>query len=129
MLTGKDDKISLVPIINDKFLSDLKHLIGLKCQGFVFCYNEGKQLSLMTINKIAAKAGKRTSISNPNPRQKHINPHIFRSSIPRYLKNKGFSADWIQNFLGHASYKTTMGMYGTLSIDKMQQEALNRLQE
>ncbi|MFX0139898.1 MAG: tyrosine-type recombinase/integrase, partial [Candidatus Hodarchaeota archaeon] len=67
-------------------------------------------------------------IKNPNPRLKHINPHIFRHSIARYLKNKGFSVEWIQNFLGHASYKTTMDMYGTLSIDEMQQEAEMRLQ-
>jgi len=45
------------------------------------------------------------------------------------LKYKGFSAEWIQNFLGHASYKTTMDMYGTLSIDEMQQEVEKRLQE
>jgi len=45
------------------------------------------------------------------------------------LKNKGFSADWIQNFLGHAFYKTTMDMYGTLSIDEMQQAAERKLQE
>ena len=45
------------------------------------------------------------------------------------MKYKGFSAEWIQNFLGHASYKTTMDMYGTLSIDEMQQEVEKRLQE
>ena len=47
-----------------------------------------------------------------------------------YLKIKGFSAEWIQKFFwGHAPYKTTMDMYRTLSIDEMQQEAENRLQE
>ena len=62
------------------------------------------------INHITAKAGKKVGIENPNPRFKHINPHIFRHSIARYLKNKGFSVEWIQNFLGHASYKTMMDM-------------------
>ena len=128
-LTGKGDKTRVVPIISDEFLSDLKHLIGLKKQGLVFSYAQGKQLSLMAINKIVAKAGKRAGISNPNPRLKHINPHIFRHSIARYLKNKKFSAEWIQNFLGHASYKTTMDMYGTLSIDEMQTEAERKLME
>ena len=46
----------------------------------------------------------------------------------KVLLYKEFSAEWIQNFLGHASYKTTMDMYGTLSIDEMQQEAEKRLQ-
>jgi len=83
----------------------------------------------MAINKIVAKAGRRTGITNPNPRLKHINPHIFRHSIASYLKNKGFSAEWIQNFLGHAFYNMTMDMYGTLSIDEMQQETEKRFQE
>jgi integrase/recombinase XerC len=83
----------------------------------------------MVINKIVAKAGRRAGITNPNTRLKHINPHIFRHSIARHLQNKGFSAEWIQNFLGYVSYKTTMDMYGTLSIDEMQQEAEKRLQE
>ena len=47
----------------------------------------------------------------------------FRHSIARFLKSKRFSAEWIQNFLGHESYKTTMDMYGTLSIDEMQEVA------
>jgi integrase len=75
------------------------------------------------------KAGERAGITNPNPARQHINPHIFRHSIARHLKNKRFSAEWIQNFLGHASYKTTMDMFGTLSIDEMQQEAEKRFQE
>ncbi len=79
----------------------------------------------MAINKIVAKAGRQAGISNPNPARKNINPHIFRHSISRYLKNKSFSTEWIQNFLGHTSYKTTMDMYGTISIDEMQQEAEN----
>ncbi|MFX0135621.1 MAG: tyrosine-type recombinase/integrase [Candidatus Hodarchaeota archaeon] len=48
-------------------LFNLTPLIGPEKQGFVFCYNEGEQLSLMAINKIVAKAGKRVGISNPNP--------------------------------------------------------------
>ncbi|UCE08901.1 MAG: site-specific integrase, partial [bacterium] len=52
------------------------------------------------INHITAKAGERAGIKNPKPRLKHINPHIFRHSIARYLKNKGFSVEWIQNFFG-----------------------------
>ena len=82
----------------------------------------------MVINKIVAKAGKRAGISNPNPRLKHINPQIFRHSIARYLRHKGFSTECIQNFLEHASYKTTMDVYGTLSIDEMQQEVEGKFQ-
>ena len=51
--------------------------------------------------------------------EKHIIPHIFRYSIVRYLNNKRFSAEWIQNFSWYASFKTTMDIYGTLSIDEI----------
>jgi len=78
---------------------------------------------------ITARAGHKAGIKNTISRVKHFNPHIFRHSIARYLKNKGFAAEWVQNFLGHASYKTTMDVYGTISIDEMLQGAENRLQE
>jgi integrase len=45
------------------------------------------------------------------------------------LKSKGFTAEWIQNFLGHQSYKTTMDMYGTISIDEMQEIAAQKFSE
>jgi len=57
----------------------------------------------------------RAGIDNPNPRLAHLNPHIFRHSIARWLKSRGFSAEWIQNFLGHQSYKTTMDMYAKVA--------------
>jgi len=47
----------------------------------------------MAINKVVAKADKLADISNPNQRLKHINPHIFKHSIDRYLKNKEFSTE------------------------------------
>lgn len=49
----------------------------------------------------AVRAGEKAGIQNLNPALKHINPHLFRHSIARYLRNKEFSAEWIQKFLGH----------------------------
>ena len=118
-ISGKGNKIRTVPIINDELLDDLKHLVYGRTEGSVFTKCNGKPLTVRRINYITAKAGKQAGISNPNPRLTHINTHIFRHSIARYLKNKGFTAEWIQNFLGHESSKTTMDMYGTLSIDEM----------
>ena len=128
-IRGKGNKTRTVPIINDELLDDLQHLVYGRTEGSVFTKSNGSPLTVRRINYITAKSGEQSGITNPNPRLKYINPHIFRHSIARYLKNKGFTAEWIQNFLGHASYKTTMDMYGTLSIDEMQQEAENRLQE
>lgn len=125
---GKGDKTRIVPIIDDDFLGDLKHLIEGRTEGPVFSGPSNNQIKIRRINYITQKAGERAGIKNPNPRLKHINPHILRHSIARFLKSKSFSAEWIQNFLGHASYKTTMDMYGTISIDEMQEESERKLQ-
>ena len=126
-VNGKGDKTRTVPIIDDEFLNDLRHLIGANKKGSLFLGPSGKALSTRMINKITRQAGENAGINNPSPRLKYINPHIFRHSIARYLKSKGFSAEWVQNFLGHASYKTTMDMYGTISINEMQEEVERRL--
>jgi len=126
---GKGGKTRIVPIIDDEFLGDLKHLIGNRKEGSVFTVGEGKQIAIRTINLIIETTGKRADIQNPNPARRHLNPHIFRHSIARFLKSKGFTAEWIQNFLGHQSYQTTMDMYGTISIEEMQEMAAKKLSE
>jgi len=127
LVHGKGHKVRVVPVIDNDLLSDFKYLIGTRKSGPVFPGPAGSKLTPRAINYIVGKAGKKADIENPNPALKKINPHIFRHSIARHLKDKGFSAEWVQKFLGHASYKTTMDMYGTLSIDQMQEEATRRL--
>ena len=90
-VNGKGGKVRIVPIIDEEFLSDLNHWIGKSAEGLVFGLY-GKPLSLRAINYITQRAGERAGVKNPNPRLSHINPHIFRHSIARYLKSKGFSA-------------------------------------
>jgi integrase/recombinase XerD len=126
---GKGGKTRVIPIIDDEFLSDLKHLIGPRAVGPLFCGNgSGRQaISLRLVNHIVQRVGEKAGVTNPNPGRAHLNPHIFRHSIARFLKSKGFSAEWIQNFLGHQSYQTTMDMYGTISIDEIQEIAEQKL--
>lgn len=124
---GKGGKTRIVPIIDDEYLGDLKHLIGNQAAGPIFTSSTGKPLAIRTINYVVENTGQRANIQNPNPARRHMNPHIFRHSIARYLKSKGFTAEWIQNFLGHQSYQTTMDMYGTISIDEMQEIAERKL--
>ena len=52
---------------------------------------------------------------------------ILRHSISRWLKQQRFPAEWIKNCLGHESYKTTMDVYGTISIEEMQELAEQKL--
>ena len=126
---GKGGKTRIVPIIDDEYLGDIKHLIGNRKEGPVFLSNQDKQMSVRIINYIIKIIGEKAEIQNPHPGREHLNPHLFRHSIARFLKSKGFSAEWIQNFLGHQSYKTTMDMYGTISIDEMQDMVQEKLGE
>ena len=120
---GKGGKTRVIPIINDEYLSDLLLLIGSRKTGPIFLSNRNRGMAPRSVNHIVATLGAQAGVANPNPRLRHLNPHLFRHSIARFLKSKRFSAEWIQNFLGHESYKTTMDMYGTLSIDEMQEVA------
>ena len=120
---GKGGKTRVIPIINDEYLSDLLILIGSRKTGPIFLSNRNRVMAPRLVNYIVATLGAHAGVANPNPRLSHLNPHLFRHSIARFLKSKRFSAEWIQNFLGHESYKTTMDMYGTLSIDEMQEVA------
>ena len=95
--------------------------------GPLFCATGQRAISLRLVNHIVQSVGESAGVTNPNPGRAHLNPHIFRHSIARFLKQKGFSAEWIQNFLGHQSYLTTIDMYGTISIDEMQQIAEQKL--
>lgn len=118
---GKGEKVRVIPILNDGFLSDLRHLTRDRTQGYVFLSTRNNKLSLRAINKIVAGGGRLAQVQNPDPARKKINPHLFRHSIARHLKDQGFSVEFVQKFLGHESFKTTMDMYGTLSIDDMQE--------
>src|ERR1043166_2537125 len=112
---GKGGKTRVIPIINDEYLSDLLLLIGSRKTGPIFLSNRHRGMAPRSVNPIVATLGAQAGVANPNPRLSHLNPHLFRHSIARFLKSKRLSAEWMQNFLGHESYKTTMDMYGTLS--------------
>ena len=124
---GKGGKSRVIPIIDDEYLSDLIILIGNRKTGPIFLSNRNRNMAPRSVNHIVETIGAKAGVTNPNPRLTHLNPHLFRHSIARFLKSKGFSAEWIQNLLGHESYQTTMDMYGTLSIDEMQEIAARLL--
>ena len=126
---GKGGKTRIVPLIEPEHMSDLKHLIGDRKEGAVFLSSHGKQLTPRAINYILQNVGEKSGLKHPRPGREILNPHLFRHSIARFLKSKGFPAEWVQNFLGHQSYKTTMDMYGTMSIDEMEEIAERKLSE
>ncbi len=126
---GKGEKTRVIPSIDEETLNDLRHLIGDRQAGPVFLSGRNRKFSLRQVNYITQRVGVLAQVQNPNPRLSHINPHIFRHSIARHLKNQRFSGEFIQNFLGHESIKTTMDTYGTISIDEMEEMAERKLGE
>lgn len=100
--------------------------MGDRKVGFVFPsvskLNTLGHISVRQINRVLGEAGNRAGLKNPIPELKNINPHLLRHSIARILKDAGMSVEAIQKILRHSSYKTTMDMYGTKSIDDIQTE-------
>jgi integrase len=60
-------------------------------------------------------------VTNPNPKLKHINPHIFRHSFSRLSLAAGIPFNMVQKIAGHADARTTLQMYGVPSITDTQQ--------
>ena len=127
---GKKDIDRLATIFSDLLLEDLKiyiqYLLNNSKKGHLFpavsSLNTQEHITPTQINRIVAQAGHKAHLSNPIPELKNINPHIFRHSCARILKDKGLSLEVIQKVLGHLSYKTTMDFYGTKSIFDMDKE-------
>ena len=91
--------------------------------GFQFAFD----LKLSGTEKLAfLPVGDHTEVLLTSP---WPSPSFVGAYLPerRDIDAKGFSAEWIQNFLGHESYQMTMDMYGTISIDEMQEIAARLL--
>ena len=125
-IEGKGNKIRIIPVkqLYPEYFHELMMFIGNRKVGYVFTNSQNKRLTTMRINQIVAKMGKEAKLNNPNPGLKYINPHSLRHSQARHLKNRGLPIEFIQNYLGHSSFKTTMDIYGTLGIQDMENIAI-----
>ena len=129
-IMGKKHIDRLASVFSDQLVEDLKtyiqYVLGNPKTGFLFpavsSLNKQGHISSTEINRIVAKAGEQAQLHNPIPGLKNINPHILRHSCARILKDKGLSLEVVQKVLGHLSYKTTMDLYGTKSINEMDKE-------
>jgi len=120
---GKGAKERVIPFLDLGFYLDLKQYIGERKQGFVF------DVKKRMIQIICQVAGEMAKLKNPCSELKHINAHLFRHSIARYLKAHGYPMEFIQNFLGHAQMATTSDTYGTIGLHEMQMIIANKKQD
>ena len=117
----KDPKSRTVPI-DDDTLQTLKFYLGSRKAGFLIQSNKKgfDGISLSQINRIVANCARRAGIKNPNPKIKHMNPHIFRHSFSRLSLAAGIPFNMVQRIAGHADARTTLQMYGIPSITDTQ---------
>lgn len=118
LVTGKGKKIRQVPV-SRAVMNDIRHWVGKRFMGFLFpsrYKSVDSPMRLCVYNNICRMAGKLAGIKNPNPRLNYINPHLFRHSYARIAKDRGMPYEALQNIMGHASFVTTMDMYGTMSL-------------
>ncbi|MFC2083407.1 tyrosine-type recombinase/integrase [Candidatus Bipolaricaulota bacterium] len=120
---GKGNKSRFV-LVPETVLDGLKNYIGPKLRtGPLFkSERKGKRLSVRGVNHIVASIGERAKITNPNPRLKHINPHLYRHSMARHYLSKGGDIRKLSQLLGHANVAITHAVYGTASEEEMQEE-------
>ena len=119
--TEKEPKARVVPI-DDDTLQDLRFYLDGRRSGKLIQSNKtaSEGISLSAINRIVSGAAERAKISNPNPKSKHLNPHIFRHSFSRLSLMEGIPFNIVQKIAGHADARTTLQMYGIPSITDVQ---------
>jgi integrase len=118
---GKGGKQRTVPI-TEELASDLRLLLGRRATGPVFLSNRRGPLTTRQVNYIVAEAGARAGVKNPNPSSAgRITCHLFRHTFARHWKQRGGDIESLAQILGHASSSTTVDLYGTLSIDDVQE--------
>jgi integrase len=118
---GKGNKQRTVPI-TEELASDLRLLIGKRATGPLFLSNRGAALTPRQVNRIVAHAGELAGVKHPNPASDgHVTCHLFRHTFARHWKQRGGDIESLAQILGHASSSTTVDLYGTLSIDDIQE--------
>jgi integrase/recombinase XerD len=118
---GKGAKERLIPI-TEELASDLTHLIGRRKTGSIFTSLRGGGISPRSLNRIVVQAGERVGVKNPNPKYDgRLTCHLFRHTFARSWKSKGGSIESLAKILGHSSTATTVDLYGTESIEDVQE--------
>jgi site-specific recombinase XerD len=115
--------------ITEELASDLRLLVGRRATGPLFLSNRAAALTPRQVNRIVAHAGELAGVKHPNPSSEgQLTCHLFRHTFARHWKQRGGDVESLAQILGHSSSSTTVDLYGTLSIDDVQ-EHYERLME
>jgi len=121
--SSKNDSRSRSAPIDEATLRDIRFYLDGRRVGFLIQSNKkgSEGISLSQINRIIASCAEKAGISNPNPKLKHLNPHIFRHSFARLALASGVPFNMVQKICGHRDARTTLQMYGVPSVDDTQE--------
>src|SRR3989344_3135495 len=112
-----------VPLDSDT-LQEIKFYIGSRQYGKLIQSNRKSAdgMDESGINEVVRKTAEKSGVKNPDPKKRHINPHIFRHSYVRHLIKSGYPQSYIQQFVGHTNIRTTIQMYGIAGFSDMQEK-------
>ena len=97
---GKGGKERIIPLVDRAERTLNNYLRKREVKGILFTNRQGKRLTTRSIQNIIKKYGLSVLFKN-------ISPHTLRHSIATHLLNSGVDIRIIQEFLGHASLKST----------------------
>lgn len=120
---GKGNKDRFVPITGDIKTDIITHLKGRK-RGYLFParLKKASPLDMSRVNSLLTEIGKKTGVTNPNPKIKNLNPHIFRHTFARLCIERGMDWPTLRDILGHTTVTTTIDVYASSPIKKIQQD-------
>lgn len=111
---GKGGKQRIV-YLPDALVTALSAFCAGRRSGPLFPGRNGAPLSARAVNYVVSRVAEVACLQTPNPRYRHVSPHLLRHSFARNWKIAGGSLETLRRILGHASLKTTLDLYGTES--------------
>ena len=119
---GSGEPLTRTNPIPEAVYADLQLLIGGRriparrdTPAPLFVSQKGGPLTMHAVNNVVQNAGEAAGIQNPNPRRKHINPHLLRHTFGRHFLDAGGDIRVLQSLMGHSTIATTVNVYGTPS--------------
>lgn len=88
-------------------------------------------VSIRRINQIVARTATLAGVRSPHPgiategkgtRYHTVTPHLLRHALAHEFKRRGGSISALQALMGHADPRTTMLLYGRLTVDEVADE-------
>ena len=116
----REREIPLLPDVQ----KNLKYLFEGRREGYLLTNPRGLKMSTRNVNGLLSEIGKRAGITHPANPERVIHPHLLRHTFSRRFLKNGGRMEVLQKLLGHGSITTTIGVYGSPSMDSIREDFL-----